>query len=55
MFSIFRKKSKLELLEEKYKKLLKEAFILSTTNRKKSDEKNLEADMILRKIKSLES
>ncbi len=55
MFSFFKKKSKIEVLQEKYQKLLKEAFLLSTTNRKKSDEKNFEANIILEKIKSLES
>jgi hypothetical protein len=55
MFSFFKKKSKIELLQEKYQSLLKEAYELSSTNRKKSDEKNYEADLILKEIKSLES
>ncbi len=53
MFSFFKKKSKKELLQAKYEKLLGEAHKLSTVNRKLSDEKVYEADQILKEIESL--
>lgn len=53
MFGLFKKKSKAEILNEKYKKLLEEAFKLSTTNRKESDSKYAEADDILKEIEQL--
>ena len=55
MFSIFKKKSKLELLEEKYQKLVEEAYKLSTINRTQSDQKTAEADVVLKEIELLES
>ena len=51
MFKIFKRKSKVEKLESKYKKLLEESFILSTTNRKLSDVKKTEAEKVLNQIK----
>ncbi|EDM43721.1 hypothetical protein SCB49_09025 [unidentified eubacterium SCB49] len=53
MFGIFKKKSELEKLDSQYKKLLKEAHTLSTTNRKLSDEKMSKADSIAKKIEAL--
>lgn len=50
MFGLFKKKSKVEKLEVKYKKLLEEAHQLSTTNRSKSDEKMFEANEVLKEI-----
>ncbi|SKB38947.1 hypothetical protein SAMN05660776_0895 [Salegentibacter holothuriorum] len=50
MFGLFKKKSKVEKLEVKYKKLLEEAHQLSTTNRSKSDEKMYEANEVLKQI-----
>ena len=47
---LFKRKSKLEKLELKYKKLLKEAHQLSTTNRRLSDTKVFEAKEILKEI-----
>ena len=44
MFGLFKKKSEVEKLELKYKKLLEGAHQLSTTNRSKSDEKMYEAN-----------
>lgn len=43
MFGLFKKKSKLEKLEEKFKKLMQEWHTLSTTNRSASDKKYAEA------------
>lgn len=54
MFSIFKKKSKVDKLDDQYRKLLKEAHRLSTVNRKLSDEKMAEADLLLKEIEKLE-
>jgi hypothetical protein len=53
MFGLFKKKSEVEKLEVKYKKLLKEAYDLSTINRTESDKKQAEAQEVLDKIESL--
>ncbi|MDY0103409.1 MAG: Lacal_2735 family protein [Lentimicrobium sp.] len=55
MFGIFRKKSKIDLLEEKYQNLLKESYKLSTINRKASDEKAVKADQVLKEIEHLKT
>lgn len=47
-------RSKLEKLQEKYNRLLKEAYELSHEDRSKSDAKNAEADKVLKEIESLE-
>jgi len=36
MFGLFKKKSKIDVLQKEYKKLMKEAFDLSKTNRSAS-------------------
>lgn len=51
----FRKKTELEKLSFAYKRLLQEAFDLSTINRKESDSKQKEADLILKKIETLKA
>jgi hypothetical protein len=53
MFGLFKKKSKLEKLESKYKKLLNEAYKLSTINRSKSDAKTFEANEVLKEIEQI--
>ena len=53
MFGIFRKKSEKEKLMIIYKKKKEQAFILSKTNRIKSDELEKEAYEILIKIDSI--
>ena len=53
MFGLFKKKSEKEKLEEKYQKLLKEAFDLSKTNRILSDKKQEEAQAVLEMIEKL--
>tara|TARA_R110002072_G_scaffold22432_1_gene78689 strand:- start:12949 stop:13125 length:177 start_codon:yes stop_codon:yes gene_type:complete len=55
MFGLFKKKSKEEVLQEKYKKLLKESFDLSKTNRSASDKKQAEAQAVLDEIDALKS
>ncbi len=53
MFGLFKKKSEKEKLQDKYEKLLKEAFILSKSNRKMSDQKNFEAEEVMKQIENL--
>jgi len=53
MFGLFGKKSEKEKLQAEYKKLLEEAYNLSKTDRKASDAKTEEADLLLRKIELL--
>jgi hypothetical protein len=53
MFSLFKGKSELEKLNDKYKKLLAEAHKLSTSNRTLSDQKTAEANEVLRQIETL--
>lgn len=55
MFGLFKKKSEKEKLQAQYEKLLKEAYILSTTNRKMSDQKTYEANEVLKQIEKLSS
>lgn len=55
MFGLFKKKPKVEILNDRYKKLLEEAFKLSTTNRKESDSKYAEADAVLKEIDQLKN
>lgn len=53
MFNLFKKKSKLEKLQEQYRKLLEESYQLSTSNRTASDEKAYEAEQVLKQIEAL--
>jgi hypothetical protein len=53
LFSLFKKKSEKEKLQEKYKALLKESFDLSKIDRAKSDAKRSEAEDIAEKIDKL--
>ncbi len=55
MFGLFKKKSEIEKLELKYRKLLEEAHRLSTTNRSKSDEKMYEANEVLKEIDKIKA
>ena len=54
MFSLFKKKSPKDKLNAQYKKLMEESHRLSTTDRKASDLKRMEAEEILKKIEALE-
>ena len=54
MFNIFKKASPLQKLYKKREKILKEAHQLSKTNRSLSDQKYLEAEELLNKIRVLE-
>lgn len=53
MFGIFKKKTEKEKLQEQYDNLLKEAYTLSSTNRKMSDQKTFEANEILEQLEKL--
>ena len=53
MFGIFKKKSEIEKLEGKYQKLIKEAYTLSTYNRRLSDSKTAEANEVLMQMELL--
>ncbi|WP_343486550.1 Lacal_2735 family protein [Allomuricauda sp. d1] len=53
MFNLFKKKSEKEKLQEKYQKLMKEAFELSKTNRSASDDKYAEADAVQKRIDTI--
>ncbi len=53
MFGLFKKKSPVEKLQEKYKALMKEAFELSKVNRSAGDDKYAEADAIQKQIEQL--
>lgn len=53
MFGLFKKKSQIEILQNKYAKLMKEAHDLSKHNRTKSDQKYLEANLISDEIEKL--
>jgi hypothetical protein len=55
MFGIFKKKSELGKLQERYKKTLEESYKLSHTNRAASDQKAVEADNILKQIEKLQA
>ncbi len=54
MFGLFKKKSKLEVLQKQYKKLQQEAYELSKSSRIKSDQKYAEAQEVLAQIEVLE-
>ena len=54
MFGLFKKKSKKKKLQEKYEELLKESYELSKTNRKESDKKAYEADLVAKEIEGLD-
>ena len=51
---LFKRKTELEKLQDKYDSLMEEAYKLSKVNRTKSDEKTFEANEVLIEIKELE-
>jgi hypothetical protein len=53
MFGLFKKKSELEVLQEKHKELLKKAFETSKINRQESDRLTAEAEEIAKKIENI--
>lgn len=55
MFGLFKKKSELDKLQDKYRKLLAEAHTLSQRDRRAGDEKMAEAEEVAKKIDALKS
>ncbi len=55
MFNFFKKKTKMQKLEDKYKRLTEEAYNLSKYNRSKSDAKTAEASRVLSEIEMIEN
>ncbi|MGJ8666485.1 MAG: Lacal_2735 family protein [Patiriisocius sp.] len=55
MFGIFKKKTEIEKLQEKYESLMNDYHKLSTTNRAESDKKYAEANTIADKIDALKN
>ncbi len=55
MINFFRRKSKYEKLNAEYEKLMKQAFVLSTTNRTLSDQAAAKADDIQKLMLALET
>lgn len=53
MFGLFKKKTKIERLTERYDKLMEESFRLSKVNRKASDQKYAEADEVMKEMEKL--
>lgn len=53
MFGLFKKKTPIQKLQEKYDQLIKESYELSTVNRSESDKKQSEAQEILKEIDAL--
>ena len=54
MFNIFKKKTPLQRLKDKYKLLTEEAYNLSKNNRTKSDAKTAEASKVLDEIEKID-
>lgn len=55
MFGLFKKKSPIEVLQQKHHKVLEEAFTLSKVNRSESDKKYQEAEEIAQEIEKLKA
>lgn len=53
MFRIFKKKSEKEILRRKYEQLMEESHKLSTTNRRMSDAKLYEADLLMKDLEAM--
>ena len=51
---LFSRKSEKEKLQDKYKKLIDEAYKLSHNDRRASDLKTAEADALIRKIEAMD-
>ena len=54
MFGLFKKKSEVEKLQDKYQKLMAEAHRLSQRDRRAGDEKTAEAEAVAQQIESLQ-
>jgi thermostable 8-oxoguanine DNA glycosylase len=50
MFGLFKKKSKLQILQKKYDDLMKDYHRISKINRREADKKFVEAEAVLKEI-----
>ena len=50
---MFWRKAPEEKLRKKYEKLMKDAFVLSKTDRKAADKKTMEADEVMKELEAL--
>lgn len=55
MFNLFKKQSPEQKLRKRYEKLMQEAFELSRTDRRASDQKTAKADAVLKEIEKLKA
>ncbi|MEM9674737.1 MAG: Lacal_2735 family protein [Cyclobacteriaceae bacterium] len=55
MFGLFKKKSELDKLQDKYRKLLAESHTLSQRDRRAGDEKMAEAEEVAKQIDALKA
>jgi hypothetical protein len=55
MFGLFKKKSELDKLQDKYRKLMAEAHTLSQRDRRAGDEKMAEAEEVAKKIDAIKA
>lgn len=53
MFGLFKKKSKIQILQKKYDSLMEEYHRISKVNRKEADKKFVEAEAIGKEIDAL--
>ena len=53
MFKLFKKKSELDKLNEQYAKLMKESHVLASSDRKASDKKVAEAQIVADRIQEI--
>ena len=53
MFGLFKKKTEKEKLQQHYEKLLREAYLLSSSNRRMSDQKTFEANELSKQLEGL--
>ncbi|WP_417859193.1 Lacal_2735 family protein [Xanthomarina gelatinilytica] len=54
MFKLFNKTSKMDKLQKKYEKLMKEWHALSSINRSESDKKYAEAEAVRKQMEALQ-
>ncbi|MEM0518584.1 MULTISPECIES: Lacal_2735 family protein [Aequorivita] len=53
MYNLFRRKTRIELLKERYRSLMKRSFELSVKNPEKSEKAHQQADKLLQEIQYL--
>ncbi|MCG2420005.1 Lacal_2735 family protein [Aequorivita sp. F47161] len=53
MLSLFKRKSRIELLKEKYRLLMKRSFEMSLKDSRKSEDAHKQADKVFREIQYL--